>query len=61
MNGDENCCKEEADVFRLPTDVPCEVIECCRTTNPQLPSPQTIHYTNENFRVIKRIYMNALK
>jgi hypothetical protein len=37
MNRDENCCKEESDLFRLHTDVACEARGCCRITN--------IHYT----------------
>jgi len=35
MNGEENCCKEEAALFRLHTNVPSERIGWCRTTNPE--------------------------
>jgi hypothetical protein len=61
MNGDENCYKEEADMFRLHTDVPCEGTGCHRTMNPQLSSPQTIQYTTENFRVLKRMHLNVFE
>jgi ferredoxin len=57
MNGDGNCSKEEADLFRLHNDVPCEGTGCCRTMTPQLFSPQTIHYTNEDFRVLQRMHL----
>jgi hypothetical protein len=61
MNTKENCCKEAAALFRLHTNVPSERIGCCRTPNPELSSPQTIHCTTENFWVLKRMYLNAFK
>ena len=61
MNGEENCCKEEAALFRLHTNVPSERIGCCTTTNPELSSPQTIHCATENFRVLKRMHLNVFE
>jgi hypothetical protein len=51
--------RKTVDVFRLTTDVLCEGTGCCGTTNPQFSSPQTIHYTNDNFRVLKRMHFNV--
>jgi hypothetical protein len=48
--------KNAASKKQLRTGVPCEGTGCCRTMNPQLSIPQAIHYTNENFRALKRMY-----